>query len=204
MYEELLGFIRGISNTWLRQLLEYYFVKDEEFIRVFKGHSAAKTVHHGFAGGLLEHTLSVVKMCRYFADTYEILNRDLLYTAAMCHDIGKTKELSVFPDNDYTDDGQLLGHIIIGVEMMNDAIREIPEFPEKLGSELKHCIISHHGELEYGSPKKPALAEAMALNLADNADAKMQTLTEIFKNKPGNDWLGYNRMFETNLRRSSI
>jgi len=204
MYEELLGFIRGISNTWLRQLLEYYFVKDEEFIRVFKGHSAAKTVHHGFAGGLLEHTLSVVKMCRYFADTYEILNRDLLYTAAMCHDIGKTKELSVFPDNDYTDDGQLLGHIIIGVEMMNDAIREIPGFPEKLGSELKHCIISHHGELEYGSPKKPALAEAMALNLADNADAKMQTLTEIFKNKPGNDWLGYNRMFETNLRRSSI
>ena len=176
----------------------------EEFIRVFKGHSAAKTVHHGFAGGLLEHTLSVVKMCRYFADTYEILNRDLLYTAAMCHDIGKTKELSAFPDNDYTDDGQLLGHIIIGVEMMNDAIREIPGFPEKLGSELKHCIISHHGELEYGSPKKPALAEAMALNLADNADAKMQTLTEIFKNKPGNDWLGYNRMFETNLRRSSI
>ena len=204
MYEELLGFIRGISNTWLRQLLEYYFVKDEEFIRVFKGHSAAKTVHHGFAGGLLEHTLSVVKMCRYFADIYEILNRDLLYTAAMCHDIGKTKELSAFPDNDYTDDGQLLGHIIIGVEMMNDAIREIPGFPEKLGSELKHCIISHHGELEYGSPKKPALAEAMALNLADNADAKMQTLTEIFKNKPGNDWLGYNRMFETNLRRSSI
>lgn len=96
------------------------------------------------------------------------------------------------------------GHIIIGVEMMNDAIREIPGFPEKLGSELKHCIISHHGELEYGSPKKPALAEAMALNLADNADAKMQTLTEIFKNKPGNDWLGYNRMFETNMRRSSI
>lgn len=126
-----------------------------------------------------------MKMCRYFADTYEILNRDLLYTAAMCHDIGKTKELSAFPDNDYTDDGQLLGHIIIGVEMMNDAIREIPGFPEKLGSELKHCIISHHGELEYGSPKKPALAEAMALNLADNADAKMQTLTEIFKNKPG-------------------
>lgn len=204
MYEELLGFIRGISNPWLRQLLEYYFVKDAEFVRVFKGHSAAKTVHHGFAGGLLEHTLSVVKMCRYFADTYEILNRDLLYAAAMCHDIGKTKELSVFPDNDYTDDGQLLGHIIIGVEMMNDAIREIPGFPEKLGSELKHCIISHHGELEYGSPKKPALAEAMALNLADNADAKMQTLTEIFKNKPGNDWLGYNRMFETNLRRSSI
>ncbi len=204
MYEELLDFIRRISNPWLRQAVEYYYVKDEEFIQIFKKHSAAKTVHHGFAGGLLEHTVSVLNMCKYFADTYSILNRDLLYAAALCHDIGKTKELSPFPDNDYTDDGQLLGHIIIGIEMMNEAMNSIEGFPEKLGSELKHCIISHHGELEYGSPKKPALAEAMALNLADNADAKMQTLTEIFKNKPGNDWLGYNRLFETNLRRSSI
>ena len=203
MQHELTQYITTIKNEYLRKLASGYF-NDPEFMKAFSFHSAAKSVHHGVVGGLLEHTLSVVKMCRYFADTYEILNRDLLYTAAMCHDIGKTKELSAFPDNDYTDDGQLLGHIIIGVEMMNDAIREIPGFPEKLGSELKHCIISHHGELEYGSPKKPALAEAMALNLADNADAKMQTLTEIFKNKPGNDWLGYNRMFETNLRRSSI
>ena len=88
--------------------------------------------------------------------------------------------------------------------MVSEAVRSIPDFPEKLASELKHCIIAHHGELEYGSPKKPALAEAFALNLADNADAKMQTLTEIFKDKTGTDWLGYNRMFETNLRRSSI
>ena len=94
---------------------------------------------------------------------YPILNKDLLYTAAMCHDIGKTQELSLFPDNDYTDDGQLLGHIVIGVEMLDDAIREIPDFPKKLASELKHCIVAHHGELEYGSPKKPALAEAMAI-----------------------------------------
>lgn len=203
MYEELLSYIRGISNTYLRQAVEYYFVKDKEFIEVFKGHSAAKTVHHGFAGGLLEHTLSVLKMCEYFAGTYPILNRDLLYTAAICHDIGKIRELSDFPDNDYTDDGQLLGHIIIGVEMVSDAVRAIPGFPEKLASELKHCIIAHHGELEYGSPKKPALPEAFALNLADNADAKMQTLTEIFKDKSGTDWLGYNRMFESNLRKAS-
>ena len=109
-----------------------------------------------------------------------------------------------FPDNDYTDDGQLLGHIVIGVEMLDDAIREIPDFPKKLASELKHCIVAHHGELEYGSPKKPALAEAMALNCADNADAKMQTLTEIFKAKDTKDWLGYNRLFESNLRKTSI
>ena len=204
MYEELLGYIKKVENQYLRQVLEYYFVKDETFIRNFKGHSAAKTVHHGFAGGLLEHTLSVVKFCDYMVGAYPILNKDLLFTAAICHDIGKTKELSSFPENDYTDEGQLLGHIEIGVEMIGDAVRNIPDFPEKLANELKHCIVAHHGELEYGSPKKPALAEAMALNCADNADAKMQTLTEIFKAKDTKDWLGYNRLFESNLRKTSI
>ena len=130
----------------------------------------AKTVHHGFAGGLLEHTLSVVKFCDYMVGAYPILNKDLLFTAAICHDIGKTKELSSFPENDYTDEGQLLGHIVIGVEMIGDAVRNIPDFPEKLANELKHCIVAHHGELEYGSPKKPALMEAAALNMADNTD----------------------------------
>ena len=190
MYEELLSYGRQISNPYLRGVIEYYFEKDEKFIRTFKGHSAAKSVHHGFAGGLLEHTLSVVKFCEYMVGQYDILNKDLLYTAAMCHDIGKTIELSPFPENDYTDDGQLLGHIIIGIEMIDDAIREIP--------------VAHHGELEYGSPKKPALAEAMALNLADNADAKMQTLKEIFKDKKAGEWLGYNRLFESNLRKTTI
>ena len=203
MYEELTAYIRQIGNTYLKQLLEYYFVKDEAFIKKFKGHSAAKTVHHGFSGGLLEHTLSVLHLCEYFAGAYPILDRDLLFAAAICHDIGKTRELSSFPDNDYTDEGQLIGHIVIGVEMVNEALRSVPDFPEKLANELKHCIISHHGELEYGSPKKPALAEALALNLADNADAKMQTLTEIFKGKTGTEWLGYNRLFESNLRRTS-
>ena len=203
MYEELLTYIRGISNEYLRRAVEYYFVNDEAFIKKFKGHSAAKTVHHGFAGGLLEHTLSVVHLCEYFAGAYDIINKDLLIASADCHDIGKTKELSSFPDNDYTDEGQLIGHIVIGVEMLSDAIRTIPDFPEVLANEWKHCIIAHHGELEFGSPKKPALAEAMALNLADNADAKMQTLKEIFKDKKGTDWLGYNRLFESNLRRTS-
>lgn len=204
MYEELLMYIRQIENPYLRQAVEFYFVKDEAFIKCFKGHSAAKTVHHGFAGGLLEHTLSVVHFCEYMTGAYSILNKDLLYASAICHDIGKTKELSDFPDNDYTDDGQLIGHIVIGVEMLGDAMRTIPDFPERLASEFKHCIIAHHGEMEYGSPKKPALAEAVALNLADNADARMQTLTEIFKAKDTDDWLGYNRLFESNLRKTSI
>lgn len=204
MYEELMGYVRKIDNTYLRQIVEYYFVNDTAFIKTFKGHSAAKTVHHGFAGGLLEHTLSVVKFCEYMAGAYPILNKDLLYAAAICHDIGKIKELSAFPENDYTDDGQLLGHIVIGVEMVSDAARSIPGCPPRLVSELKHCIVAHHGELEYGSPKKPAIAEALALNFADCTDAKMQTLTEIFKDKNSNDWLGYNRMFESNLRKTVI
>ncbi len=204
MYAQLLGYIKQIDNEYLRQAVEYYFVKDEAFIKVFKAHSAAKTVHHGFSGGLLEHTLSVVKFCEYMVGAYPILNKDLLYAAAICHDIGKTKELSAFPTNDYTDDGQLLGHIVIGVEMIDDAIRTIPDFPTRLASELKHCIVAHHGELEYGSPKKPALAEAFALNFADCADARMQTLTELFKDKKSNDWLGYNRLFESNIRKTSI
>lgn len=204
MYAELLGYVSQVENPYLQQVLQYYFVKDEDFIKNFKVHSAAKSVHHGFAGGLLEHTLSVVKLCEYYVGAYPILNKDLLFTAAICHDIGKTKELSTFPENDYTDDGQLLGHIVIGTEMMSDAIREIPDFPPKLASELKHCILAHHGELEFGSPKKPALAEALALNFADNTDAKMQTLIEIFKDKDTKEWLGFNRLFDSNLRKTSI
>ena len=205
MYQELLGLAAQVKNPYLHRLLASFFQGDEEFVRAFKGNSAAKTVHHGFIGGLLEHTLSVVKLCQYYCRTYPILNQDLLITTAMLHDIGKTKELSPFPKNDYTDDGQLLGHIMMGAEMIHDKAREIPGFPEKLESEVKHCILAHHGELEYGSPKKPALAEAVALNLADNTDAKMETLTEIF-NGAGEqkDWLGYNRFFESNLRKSSL
>lgn len=203
MYDELLSYIKQVDNKYFRQTLEFYFVNDEAFVKHFKAHSAAKSVHHGFAGGLLEHTLNIVKMCEYFVNTYPILNKDLLYTAAIFHDIGKIKELSSFPENDYTDDGQLLGHIVIGVEMISDAVRTIEGYPEKLASELKHCVIAHHGELEFGSPKKPALAEAVALHYADAIDAKMETLTEIFKEKDGNEWLGYNRLFESNLRRSS-
>ena len=203
MYDNLLAYIKQIQNPWLRQGVEYYFVHDEKFIKSFKGHSAAKSVHHSFAGGLLEHTLSVVRMCEYMVNAYPVLNRDLLYASAITHDMGKTLELSDFPDNDYTDDGQLIGHIVMGVEMINDAVREIPGFPRKVAQEWKHCIVAHHGELEYGSPKKPALAEAVALNLADNADAKLQTLTEIFKGKDSDDWLGYNRLFESNLRKTT-
>lgn len=204
MYSELLSYINQVENKYLRQLLEYYFVKNEAFIKTFKTHSAAKSVHHSFAGGLLEHTLSIVKLCEYYAKTYPLLSKDLLYTAAIFHDIGKTRELSDFPENDYTDDGQLLGHIVMGVEMISEGVRNIEGFPAKIASELKHCVVAHHGELEFGSPKKPALAEAVALHYADATDAKLQTLTEIFKDKEGSDWIGYQKLFESNMRKSSL
>ena len=137
---------------------------------------------------------------------YPVLNRDLLITAAIFHDIGKLKELSTFPENDYTDAGQLLGHIMIGAEWVGDAIRTIDGFPVVLANELKHCILAHHGELEFGSPKKPALVEALALSFADNIDAKMETFRELLVNVPENDldWQGYNRIMETNFRRTSV
>lgn len=204
MYKELVSYIEGVNNSYFQQLLKSFFVEDKEFIKRFLFHSAAKSVHHGFVGGLLEHTLAVAKISTFLADTYPIINKDLLLTASLFHDIGKLEELSAFPENDYTDDGQLLGHIYIGTEMIGEHIRNIPGFPAKLGSELKHCILAHHGELEYGSPKKPALIEAMALNFADNTDAKMQTMIELLEaNEEMDTWIGYNRLFETNIRRST-
>ena len=206
MMTELLKFIASVNNPYYKQVLTKLFIDNTEFAEAFKKHSAAKSVHHGFIGGLLEHTLSVAKMCDFFAKQYPILNRDLLMTSAICHDIGKVYELSDFPMNDYTDAGQLLGHIVMGSEMLGKIMDSIPDFPTKLKNELKHCILAHHGELEYGSPKKPALIEAMALNLADNADAKIETMTELLNSNSSassDQWLGYNRLLETNVRKTS-
>ncbi|MCI7531597.1 MAG: HD domain-containing protein [Lachnobacterium sp.] len=204
MYKEMMGYINSIKNPYLSKLLHMFF-DDEAFAKAFKFHSAAKSVHHGFVGGLLEHTVSVTRNCNYFAENYPFLNRDLLLTAAMFHDIGKLKELSTFPENDYTDAGQLLGHIMIGAEWIGDKIREIDGFPVVLANELKHCILAHHGELEYGSPKKPALVEALALSFADNLDAKMETVREILAGVPENNlqWQGFNRLLDSNIRRTS-
>lgn len=206
MYKELTGYIAKMQNPYLKTLAESFFVEDEDFAKRFKFHSAAKSVHHGFVGGLLEHTLSVTRVSAFFADTYAILNKDLLVCAAMFHDIGKLDEISTFPENDYTDEGQLLGHIMIGAMKVAERIKTIEGFLAKLSNELQHCILAHHGELEYGSPKKPALAEAVALSFADNIDAKMETMKEIFAGVAEGDtqWQGYNRLFESNIRKSSI
>lgn len=205
MYVELLELVGSVKNEYCKQLLEKFFVEDKEFVKQFQYSSAAKAVHHGFIGGLLEHTLSVAKLCDYYASAYPILKRDLLITAAICHDIGKTKELAPFPLNDYTDEGNFLGHIMIGANMIGERAAQIPGFPKELLTQLQHCILAHHGKYEYGSPKLPSIIEAVALNYADDTDAKMETFKEILENnqeKP--TWFGYNRLFETNLRASKV
>ncbi len=202
MFSELLSYIDDIKNPYLKKLCEAFFMDDPDFADRFKKSSAAKSVHHGFIGGLLEHTLSVTRLCEYYTKAYPDLKKDLLISVAILHDIGKVRELSEFPMNDYTDDGQLLGHIVMGSEMIYEKIKGIDGFPERLASEVRHCILAHHGEYEFGSPKKPALMEAMALNFADNTDAKMETFAEQLKASTSSGWLGFNRLLDSNIRKT--
>ena len=203
MYREFMELIRSVKNPWLNRLLTDVFIEDKAVAKAFSEHTAAKQIHHAFRGGLLEHTLSVTKNCMAFADNYPILNRDVLLTAAMLHDIGKVSELSALPENDYTDEGQLLGHIYMGADFVGRRIDKIEGFPQKLRNEILHCILAHHGKLEFGSPKRPALAEAIALNMADDMDAKMETLGELFDTAQSDEgWLGYQKNFESNVRKT--
>ena len=189
-------YIDSVKNEYLQRLLKAFFVEDKEFIEDFRMSSAAKSVHHSFVGGLAEH---------FFCRNYPYLNRDLLIAVALLHDIGKTKELSKFPRNDYTEEGQFIGHIIIGVQMIDEKLREIPDFPVLLANEVRHCILAHHGELEYGSPKKPAIAEALALNFADNTDAKLEIFKEtLAAGQSDAGWIGYQNLLESNIRRTEI
>ncbi|MBQ9333442.1 MAG: HD domain-containing protein [Lachnospiraceae bacterium] len=203
MWTELTELIASVEEPHLQELLNHFF-GDEAFAKVFRNSSAAKSIHHSFVGGLLQHTLGVARICDFLASKYYRINRDLLITAAICHDIGKVREISAYPQNDYTDAGQYLGHIVIGVEMIGEAIRSIDGFPVALEQELKHCILSHHGEYEFGSPKKPAIIEAVALNYADNTDAKLEAFTEILENSNESGWMGFNRIFDSNIHRTEV
>ena len=206
MYDDLMSKIESVKNKYLNELLRSFFVDDAAFVKSFRSHSAAKSIHHSFIGGLLQHSLAVAEICEFIAGKYSAVNRDLLITAALIHDIGKVKELSDFPLNDYTDEGQLLGHIVMGAMMVQEKAEKIEGFPKVLKDEVIHCILAHHGELEYGSPKKPALIEAQALSLADNMDAKLQTFSEQLeaRAKEKDDWMGFNKIFDSNLRKTTI
>lgn len=204
MYSELLGIINTISNPYIKKLLESFFVEDESFIAKFKSVAAGKAVHHSFMGGLIEHSLSVTRMCDAMAKNYDYLNRDLLVACGMLHDCGKVKEIAPLPVNDYTDEGNFIGHIVLGYEMVKEKAAKIEGFPATLADQIGHCILSHHGKLEFGSPKRPALAEAIALSYADDCDAKLEAMREALCAKDTNDWLGYNRWLDSNIKRTVI
>ena len=205
LYKEVVGFIKSVNHPKLRAVLEGILVNDPARVAAFKSHSAAKQMHHSYMGGLLEHTLNVAQICDYMSGRYKHVNRDLLITGALLHDIGKIYELSAMPMNDYTDDGQMLGHITIGVEMIQDEVRKIEDFPHELASLLKHSILAHHGEYEFGSPKLPATIEAFLLHCADNMDAKLKTFEEILdKDSTAGPWTGYQKMLNRYIRRSDF
>jgi len=205
MFAEMVAMIHSMENAHLKTLLENMIVKDETRAAALKTHSAAKSMHHSYMGGLLEHILSVTQICDFMSRRYKYINRDILLTGAMLHDIGKLYELSPMPKNEYTDDGQMLGHIIIGVEMVTAEAAKIPDFPHELASLIKHCIISHHGEYEFGSPKLPYLPEAILLHYADNMDAKLKTFEEILdKDTSPGPWAGYQKALNRYVRKSDF
>jgi len=203
MYQQLTALIDSVKDEHIKLLLKNIYVNNKEQAEIIRTHSAAKGMHHAYMGGLLEHTLSVTEICLFMADRYKHLNRDLLIAGGLLHDIGKIQELTPMPSNTFTDDGQLLGHIIIGVGMVTEEVKKIPNFSHELASIIKHLIVSHHGELEFGSPKLPYISEAMCLHFADNMDAKLKTFDEVLDadNTPG-PWAGYNKMLNRYVRTS--
>ena len=203
MYKKLMGYISSVNDKYIKALLNQIFMKNDFVLQNLKKHSAARTLHHGYLGGLLEHTLSVTEICDFMSGRYKKVNRDILICTAMLHDIGKIYELTQFPVNEYTDDGQLLGHIFIGAEMVHDAASKIEGFPKNLESLIKHSILAHHGEYEYGSPELPKTIEAFILHCADNMDAKVKAFEEAVESgsNQGN-WIGYNKMLQRNIRKT--
>ena len=196
MFEELIGMADGIENPHLRDLLMAILLDDDLSTR-FKQAPAAKSLHHAWLGGLLEHTLSLCKLCRLISQHYEGLDSDLLVTGAVLHDIGKTQELSYVRSFSYTNEGQLLGHMILELDLVNQKIAQIVEFPPELKMLIQHMIISHHGEYEFGSPKLPMFPEALVLHCLDNLDSKLEGMRMVLKTDPSieGEWTGYNHMF---------
>ncbi|MCL2286831.1 MAG: HD domain-containing protein [Firmicutes bacterium] len=205
MYGKLVKLVNSVENLYIKTLLENILIKNEDRAAALKTHSAAKAMHHSYMGGLLEHILSVAEICEFMCSRYKYINRDLLLAGALLHDIGKIYELSPMPINEYTDDGQMLGHIIIGVEMAAVETMKIEGFPHQLASLIKHLIISHHGEFEFGSPKLPCTAEAILLHYADNMDAKLKTFEEfIDKDATQGPWVGYQKALARHIRKSDF
>lgn len=180
MFAELQSIIENLQNSHLRALLEAVFA-DSRLATLYKMAPAAKNIHHACRGGLIEHVLSLCSLCRLTASHYKSVDLDLLLTGAILHDIGKTEELSYSRSFGYSSEGQLLGHIVIGLRIVGSKLAQLPDFPVKLRMLLEHMIVSHHGELEFGSPKVPIFPEALLLHHLDNLDSKMDAMRTALK-----------------------
>jgi 3'-5' exoribonuclease len=193
LWRALGEFVASIGEPHLRRLLEL-FMADAEIARAYRSAPAAKTMHHAFIGGLLDHVVSLFRSCDLVARNYPFINRDLLLTGAFLHDIGKVHELSYARSFSYTTEGQLLGHMIIELELLHAKLAQVGDFPAPLKILVEHLIISHHGQYEFGSPKLPMFPEALMLHYLDDLDSKMEAMRAQFERDAGLDspWTGYN------------
>lgn len=196
MLEDLRIMVEGMENEYLKRLL-MLFLDDENIIKPLKECPGGKQIHHAFLGGLLEHTHSVARLSMMIKDHYKGINGDLLLTGSILHDIGKIRELTIDGYFDYTDEGRLLGHIYLGLEMIEEKIRCIGGFPDELALQLKHMIISHHGDYTFGSPRRPKTVEALILHHLEDMDAKVRGLMEfIERDRTNTSWTSYNHFFD--------
>ena len=198
MSAEIKSLAKTVKEPFCRKLLLKFF-KDSSFFEEFQQAPAAKSMHHAYLGGLLEHTLAVSRLADLLAGFYPALDRDLLVTGALLHDIGKTRELTAGAHLiDYTDSGRLVGHLVLGAEMIRTAINTIADFPEDLATRLTHLILSHHGRYEFGSPTLPMISEAFVLNFLDDLDAKLNFMCHLEEKatEPGYQWTDFQRTLE--------
>ena len=204
MMTSLRAILRQTKDSHLKTLIDM-FLSDRGFVALLKKAPAAKTFHHSYLGGLLEHTHSVCEMSKAVAEHYPELDKDLLMAGAFLHDIGKLRELKFDRVIDYTDEGRLLGHLILGVAMVDEKVSAIKGFPKGLSLRLKHLILSHHGQYEFGSPKRPKFLEAFALHLIDDLDAKVNGLGRFMeKDRQEGAWTDFNRLFERYFLKEGI
>lgn len=192
MFSELSGTVAGIENPHLKKLLEAV-LSDDEIAERLRRAPAAKFIHHAYLGGLLEHILSLCALCRFAAGHYKNIDLDLLLAGAVLHDIGKIHELSYERSFGYTTEGQLLGHIAIGLRILDEKLRAMPDFPPRLRALVEHMVLSHHGHLEFGSPKVPMFPEALLLHYLDDLDSKMECMRALVAQdrQVDGEWTGY-------------
>jgi 3'-5' exoribonuclease len=201
LWREVETFVAGFKDAHLRALVQA-FMSDPEIASAYKTAPAAKSLHHAYIGGLLEHVVSLFKLCDLAARNYSQIDRDLLLTGAFLHDIGKIHELSYARSFSYSTRGQLLGHMIIELEMLHAKIELCPGFPDELKTLVEHLIISHHGQYQFGSPKLPMFPEALMLHYLDDLDSKMESMRAHFEREPFADWTTYNGSLQRPLLNS--